>query len=182
MNSKMVSAICALTLRTSAFEQSVREPFLLVIISKFRENGTEVSQKWNLWSLKLKPKVIMREKATWRIINPARAFYSQIVYCFVSAEVNEAPKYNFQRLTDFYFSFALFFLITKHKICERLKTKRFPSVIPYQIYKVGPNNVLGLHLLWVHHRVDSLWYIAKTYKTPAGLGGGRRSFVGFASE
>ena len=41
----MVSAICALTLRTSAFEQSVREPFLLAIISKFRENGTEVSQK-----------------------------------------------------------------------------------------------------------------------------------------
>ena len=109
MNSKMVSAICALTLRTSAFEQSDREPFLLVIISKFRENGTEVSQKWNLWSLKLKPKVIMREKATWRIINPTSAFYSQIVYCFVSAEVNEAPKYNFQRLTDFYFSFALFF-------------------------------------------------------------------------
>ena len=109
MNSKMVSAICALTLRTSAFEQSVREPFLLAIISKFRENGTEVSQKWNLWSLKLKPKVIMREKATWRIINPARAFYSQIVYCFVSVEVNEAPKYNFQRLTDFYLSFALFF-------------------------------------------------------------------------
>ena len=43
----------------------------------------------------------MREKATRRIINPARPFCSQIVYCFVATEVNEALKYNFQRLRDF---------------------------------------------------------------------------------
>ena len=61
-----------------------------------------------------------------------------------------------------------FFSVTKHEICERLKTKRFPSVIPYKIYKVGQNNVLGLDLLWVHHRVNSLRYIAKAYKTMGG--------------
>ena len=60
------------------------------------------------------------------------------------------------------------FSVTKHEICERLKTKRFPSVIPYQIYKVGQNKVLGLDLLWVHHRVNSLRYIAKAYKTMGG--------------
>ena len=73
----------------------------------------------------------MREKVTRRIINPARPFCSQIVYCFVSTEVNEALKYSFQRLRDFLFCF-LFFLITKHEICV----------------------VLGLDLMLVHHRVD----------------------------
>ena len=41
-------------------------------------------------------------------------------------------------------------------------------MIPYKIYKVGQNNVLGLDLLWVHHRVNSLRYIAKAYKTIGG--------------
>ena len=43
----------------------------------------------------------MREKVTRRIINPALPFCSQIVYCSVSTEVNEALKYSFQRLRDF---------------------------------------------------------------------------------
>ena len=54
-------------------------------------------------------------------------------------------------LVLFYF---VFFLKTKHEICEGLKTKRFPPVIPYQIYKVGQNDVLGLNVMWVYHRVD----------------------------
>ena len=96
----------------------------------------------------------------------------------MSTEVNEAPKYNFQMLTDFSFVLFCFFLITKHEICERLKTKRFPSVIPYQIYKVGQNDVLELDLMWVHHRVDS--EIKRTIH-PLRCGG-RLSFDVFASE
>ena len=37
LNSKRVSAICALTLRTRAFGQSVKEPFLFGHYLKFRE-------------------------------------------------------------------------------------------------------------------------------------------------
>ena len=38
---------------------------------------------------------------------------------------------------------------------------KFERLISHQIYKVSQNNVLGLDLLWVHHRVDSLRYIAR---------------------
>ena len=38
---------------------------------------------------------------------------------------------------------------------------KFERLISHQIYKVGQNNVLGLDLLWVHHRVDSLRCIAR---------------------
>ena len=51
-----------------------------------------------------------------------------------------------------------------------------------KIYKLGRNDVLGLDLLWVHQRIDSLWYIAKAYKTLAGLGGGRRPLNVFTLE
>ena len=69
------------------------------------------------------------------------------------------------------FSFSFFFETTKRNLRENKK-----------IYKLGQNEVLGLDLLRVHQRIDSLWHIAKAYKALAGLSGGRRPFNVFTLE
>ena len=97
----MVSAICELTLQTSAFEQSVREPFLFGYYLQSSRKSNESQPEMKSLKFKTQAKSDHARKSDLTYHQSRTCLILSNCLLFVSTEVNEEPKYNFQSLTDF---------------------------------------------------------------------------------